>query len=156
MPKEKKAKKEKKKKEVVVPDTDWTAAPHFKENVCIVYIECCRKCFVFAEQAQLFFDMLCEHFPKHKFQMSVNSIFKLGEDGPREGSFEIRIAQHARLNDELVWSGIKAGPPRRENFSTDYADVWPLIEKILSRKLKLPSVEKVNESTDDLQLEISV
>lgn len=145
-----KPKKGKKKNEQIIPDVDWTLPELFKENVSIVYIECCRKCFVFTEQANLFFQMLCAQFPEREFRLAINSVFKLGENAPREDSFEITVAQNAKLPNELVWSGIAGGPPRREKFSPDYANVWPVIQQIVTRKLKQLSIEHIDAEVPEL------
>lgn len=126
----KKPQKAKKPKKVEV-EIDWADDEHFDENLAMVYIEYDAMCYIFQEQVDLFMGKLTARFPNLKFLPMLNNKLRLGEAGPRSGSFEIYIAQNARAPVKKLWSGIDKGPPRREKFSNEYEECWPTVQKIL-------------------------
>lgn len=146
MPRKKKG--EKKKKEP--PDIDWASDQNFNAFEPIVYVEMDRQCFVFKDQLDRFEALMRSKFPQTIFHVVVNSKLLLGEAGsPRNGSFEIWFAQNARCKEELMWTAVAKGPPRRLKFSTnEYEDLWPLMKKILARYYKVEE-PKSTEDLDD-------
>lgn len=149
-PKEKgKSKKEKKGSKKKEPEEiDWASDAFFEPSEAIVNVEMDQSCFVFKEQLDIFQELLQTRFPQTTFRFVINSRKLVGESGPRRGSFEIWFAQNARCNDELLWTGVKLGPPRRLKFSNnDYEDLWPQIKKILARFYQVE--EPVKEEEDD-------
>lgn len=138
----KKPQKAKKTKKVDV-EVDWADDEHFDENLAMIFIEYDAMCYIFQEQADLFLGKLIARFPNLKFLPMLNKKARLGEAGPRSGSFEIYIAQNARAAEKKLWSGIDKGPPRREKFSNDYEECWPTVQKILSVQLVPKDVTEV-------------
>lgn len=147
MPPKDKSKPKRVKKEPV-EEIDLASDQYFKPSEPIVYIEIEKQCFVFKEQMDKFQNLLQSKFPNVKFHIIVNSKKLLGESAPRTGSFEIWFAQNARCKEELLWTGVHKGPPRRLKFSkNDYEDLWPQIKKILLRYYKVEEPE--NEDDED-------
>lgn len=146
----KKPQKAKKPKKVDV-EIDWADDEHFNEYLAMVFIEYDAMCYIFQEQVDLFLGKLIARFPNLIFKPMLNTKLRLGEAGPRSGSFEISIAQHARAAEKKLWSGIDKGPPRREKFSNDYEECWPTVQKILFVQLipkEVPEVLIPNDVTE--------
>lgn len=139
-----KNKKGKKIKEIV--EIDWAADEHFNPFVAIVYIEYDSKCFVYLQKVNEFKAELVEKYEKQKFEFVQNAPSRMtgADNSPRYGSFEIEFAQNARLQTELLWSGIDRGPPRIEKFPRYFDQLWPVITKILRRSLEI--IEEAVES----------
>lgn len=133
-------------KKVILPEIDWCADENFKPQEPLVFIEHDRRCFVYREQEELFEATLTAAFPDRIFHFLVNTLGRVGELGPRDGSFEISFAQNARCVEEVLWSGLKKGPPRRLKFPNDYAAFLPQLKKIMSRYFKMTSAENLSEN----------
>lgn len=145
----KKKKQSKRPKKEPIPDIDLASDEHFKPLEPIVYVEMDKNCFVFKEQLDNFEQLMQAKFPQTKFHFLINTKHLVGEQGPRNGSFEIWFAQNARCKEELLWTGIDKGPPRRLKFSkNDYLDLWPNIKKILTRFYQLDEMGS-NEEVDN-------
>ncbi|XP_055607218.1 selenoprotein H-like [Uranotaenia lowii] len=97
---------------------------HFDPNLVVITVEHCIKCFVYREQSEKFFKVVCEAFPDRKFKLIQNDFDRLEA---REGAFELSFSKNCRSPAIPLWSGIDLGPPRREKFPVDYT---PMIEKI--------------------------
>lgn len=138
-PKKPKAKKTKK----VEVEIDYADDEHFDENLAMVYIEYDAMCYIFKEQVDRFLETVIARFPNLKFLPMLNKKSRLGEAGPRSGSFEISIAQNARAAEKKLWSGIDKGPPRREKFSSDYEECWRTVQQILYVQLIPKEVTEV-------------
>jgi len=61
---------------------------------------------------------------------SPSIAFSVNKKAPRRGSFEITLVNDNN-EEEIIWSGIKRGPPRKEKFPTD-EEVAELAERFLS------------------------
>lgn len=95
---------------------------NFDEELRIVYIEYSSECPVFKEKAHACFKRITEAFPLMKF--------KLFENLPRNGSFEVKVARNCRLPTKEVWSGIEK-EPRDEKFPHDMEKLLKIVENIL-------------------------
>lgn len=76
----------------------------------------------FKQKAQEFFAALTEKFPEQKF--------KLVENRPRNGSFEIKIARNCRLPAKEFWSGIQR-EPREDKLPVDLDDILKGVRNFL-------------------------
>lgn len=128
---------------------DYAADENFKPNEPLVHLEYDRRCFVYREQAELFAAQLGAAFPERTFHVLANLASRVGELGPRDGSFEIWFAQNARCAAEQLWTGVQKGPPRRLKFPADYAELFPAAKRIMARYFKVPSAEKVDEAEEE-------
>lgn len=134
----------------ILIEIDWAAEENFNAAEPLVIVEYDRRCFVYREQAEQFESELRAAFPDRQFRMAINMPSRVGELGPRDGSFELWLAQNARCEPEQLWSGVGSGPPRVLKFPPDYAEFWPRIQKILMRFYKAPSVENVGEEIEEV------
>lgn len=143
MPPKKKKSKEKRMKKEPILEIDYASDQYFKPSEPIVYVEMDRQCFVFKEQLDVFETIMKSKFPQTIFHIVTNPTKIVGELGPRHGSFEIWFAQNGRCPEELLWSGVNKGPPRKLKFSNnEYEDLWPQIKKILGRFYKLEEIDE--------------
>lgn len=83
-----------------------------KPNVFISF-EVCKSCHTYKRQAAKVFDDLSALFPDKSFEMSINEF-----GPPRRGAFEITVSKKKGNSSDanLLWSGLKKGPPRRLKF----------------------------------------
>ncbi|KAI9599223.1 hypothetical protein BDF19DRAFT_478949 [Syncephalis fuscata] len=65
-----------------------------------------------------------------------NAIIEMNPTKPRSKSFEITVLTEADSSDgQLIWSGIKKGPPRKEKFP-DEAHVVSLVANVINAASK--------------------
>lgn len=95
---------------------------NFDEDLKIVYVEYGLDCPIFKEKAQQFFTELTEKFPDEKF--------KLVENRPRDGTFEIKLARNCRLPAHGIWSGSER-EPRDAKFPESYDEILKEVKKLL-------------------------
>jgi selT/selW/selH-like putative selenoprotein len=66
----------------------------------------------------------CSEFPE--FQVLIN------QSKPRKGSFEL-IFQDEKGQEQLLWTGIEKGPPKKLKFP-DHEELMPLIKKQIEKQ----------------------
>lgn len=119
-----KGKKGKKAAEALPKEPDIFDPEAFDESLKIVYVEYGMDCLEFKEKAQEIFQQLTVKFPDQNF--------KLVENRPRDGAFEIKMALNCRLPATELWSGIER-EPRGEKFPDDLQPIFKNVEKLLKK-----------------------
>lgn len=125
---EKKTKSKRIKKSKKNSPIDWATDEYFDPNRVMVYVECSNECPIYEQMALDLIEFLKKRFTNKEFLLILNR-----QQTPRIGAFEISVAQNAKLPEELVWSGIDRGPPRKEKFPRTWENIAGKIGNIINK-----------------------
>ncbi|EDW00725.1 selenoprotein H [Drosophila grimshawi] len=110
-------------------NVDWADDEHFSKDRSIFYIEHTTECPIFHTKAEECLTFFQQRIPERQFQLVRN---RNGKQVPRDGAFEVCIAQNARTSQHELWSGLNRGPPRRDKFPL-YEDLVADVHRVLRK-----------------------